>query len=123
MEWIPILVVAGFVAAFLGLKHLGSVSPDAAREHLRQGAKIIDVRGREEYQARHLPQAINIPLGELAQRIAQHAPNKDDVLLLHCLSGGRSGMGCRVLKGMGYTKVFNLGSIGRAERIASEGAK
>ena len=123
MEWITVLIVLGVAAIFLGLKKLGTVSPDVAREYLRQGAKVIDVRGPEEYRARHLPNAINIPLGELESRIGRHAPNKEDVLLLHCLSGGRSGLGSRVLKRMGYTKVFNLGSFGRAEKIVGGSGK
>lgn len=123
MEWITVLIVLGVAAVFLGLKKLGTVSPDAARDYLRQGAKVIDVRSPEEYRARHLPNAINIPLGELESRIGRHAPNKEDVLLLHCLSGGRSGLGSRVLKRMGYTKVFNLGSFGRAEKIVGGSGK
>jgi rhodanese-related sulfurtransferase len=38
-------------------------------------------------------------------------------LLLHCLSGARSGIGKGMLKRMGYRQVFNLGSYGRATRI------
>ncbi len=116
MEWIALLIVAGLAAAFLLLK-FGSLKPEAAREYLRQGAKVIDVRSPEEYRGAHLPIAINIPLGELKRQIGGHAPDKGQVLLLHCLSGGRSAMGTRVLKKMGYTKVFNLGSFGRAKKI------
>jgi phage shock protein E len=123
MEWITILIVLGVVAGLLVLKSLGSISPEAAREYLQQGAKVIDVRSPEEFRGRHLPNAINIPLGELEQRISHHAPNQQEVLLLHCLSGGRSGLGRRVLKRMGYTKVFNLGSLRRAEKIIRGGER
>lgn len=117
MDWVTLAIVGGGAAAFVGLKQLGLVGVAAAREHLQNGAKVIDVRSPQEFGARHLPGAINIPQGELAERIAAKVPNKDTVLLLHCLSGGRSALGKRTLKGLGYPRVFNLGSYGRAEKI------
>lgn len=123
MEWIAVLIALCVVAAFLILRQLALVSPEAARGYLQRGAKVLDVRSAEEYRARHLPNAVNIPLGELEQRIGRQAPNQDEVLLLHCLSGGRSGLGRRALKRMGYTRVFNLGSLGRAEKIVQAGRK
>jgi len=102
------------------LKQLGQVSRVVALEHLRRGARVIDVRSASEYQAGHLPEAVNVPLDALAQQIQRAAPDKDQVLLLHCFSGTRSGMARRILRGNGYTQVFNLGSYGRAESILRE---
>jgi len=47
-------------------------------------------------------------------------PDKNQVLLLHCLSGTRSGIAKRQLKSMGYQNVFNLGSYGRAGKILGD---
>jgi phage shock protein E len=110
------IAVVGAVAAFLLLKRLSLVSPGAAREWLKKGALVVDVRSEGEFQERHLPGAINIPLGRLRDEIGRHAPDKAQPLLLHCLSGTRSGMGKGMLKQMGYRNVFNLGSYGRAEK-------
>ena len=49
--------------------------------------------------------------------------DKNQILMLHCLSGGRSEIAKRILKGSGYTQVFNLGPYGRAGRIVSRVAK
>ena len=117
MNLVTWIVVVGAVAAFLLLKRLMLVTPAAAREWLNKGALVIDVRSEGEFQERHLPGAINIPLGRLREGIAHRAPDKEQPLLLHCLSGGRSGMGRRMLKQAGYRHVFNLGSYGRAEKI------
>ena len=114
MTWI---VLAGAVAAFLLLKRLTLVAPATAREWLKKGAIVVDVRSEREFQARHLPGAINIPLDQLRDAIARRAPDKEQPLLLHCLSGTRSGMAKALLKKLGYRNVFNLGSQGRAERI------
>jgi phage shock protein E len=117
MNSLTLIVIAGIVVAFLLLKRLTLVTPATARELLNQGALVIDVRNEGEFRARHLPGASNIPLGRLTYEIARRAPNKEQPLLLHCLSGARSGMGKSALKRLGYRNVFNLGSYGRAEKI------
>ncbi len=124
MDWTTALIVAGAIAAWLLLKRSGLISAEKARDLLRQGAPVIDVRSRNEFAAGHLSKAINVPLGELAAQAGQVAPDKHQPLLLHCLSGGRSGVGKMILRRQGYTKVYNLGSYRRAEKIlkaATEG--
>jgi phage shock protein E len=122
MDWITLLVILAVVAAYLLYKQLGLVKAGQARELLRQGAKVIDVRSPAEFESGHLPGVINIPLGELAERIGGEVANKEQAILLHCLSGGRSGLGKRILRSNGYTNVHNLGSYGRAEKVLSGGA-
>jgi phage shock protein E len=120
MDFVTWLIVGGVVAAFLLLKRLTLVGPAAARDWLKKGAIVIDVRSEGEFQERHLPGAINIPLGQLREEIVRRAPDKEQPLLLHCLSGGRSGLGKGMLRRMGYRNVFNLGSYGRAEKILTD---
>jgi phage shock protein E len=117
MNLVTWIVIAGAVVAFLLLKRLSLVTPATAREWLNKGALVIDVRSEGEFQERHLPAAFNIPLGRLGDEIARRAPDKEQAILLHCLSGTRSGMAKARLKQMGYRNVFNLGSYGRAERV------
>jgi phage shock protein E len=107
---------AAFVTVFV-LKRMSFVSPETARQHLQQGALVVDVRSTGEYQGGHLPGAVNIPLGELQEALPRRATDKQQVLLLHCLSGTRSGIARRQLKSLGYQNVFNLGSYGRAKKI------
>ena len=114
------IFIGTVIAAFLIFKQVNAVKPETAREWLKKGATVIDVRSEAEFQERHLPGAINIPLNRLGDEIARVAPNKEQPLLLHCLSGTRSGAGEATLKKMGYRNVFNLGSYGRAEKILSE---
>ena len=78
---------------------------------------MVDVRNVEEFKADHLPTAVNIPLGELQSALPRRVADKNRVLLLHCLSGTRSGLAKGQLKRLGYTNVFNLGSYGRAKSI------
>jgi phage shock protein E len=111
------IIIVGAVAAWLVLKRLTQLTAATARAWLNKGALVIDVRSEAEFRERHLPGAINIPLDCLGDEIARHAPNKTQPLLLHCLSGGRSGIGKNLLQKLGYQHVFNLGSYGRAEKI------
>ena len=117
MDW-HIWIISGLaVAGLLVLKRLMLIQPQAALTWLEKGAKVIDVRSEREFRERHLPGAINVPLDQLGSEIARLAPDKAQPLLLHCLSGGRSGIGKNILRRMGYMHAFNLGSYGRAERI------
>lgn len=120
MSWTGFAIVVGFVVVLLLLKRATFISESVAREYLKQGARVVDVRSPEEFRERHLPGAINIPLGDLADRIMEVVPDKGQPVLLHCLSGGRSGMAQRKLKQMGYRNAFNLGGYSRAARIVGE---
>lgn len=117
MDWITLALVAVVVATWVWLQRSRLVSATQAVAFLKAGARVIDVRSREEFAARHLPAAVNVPLDELAARLPKVEPVKDAVLLLHCLSGARSGQARKELAQLGYTRVFNLGSFARAERI------
>ena len=117
----PWLVLFLLGLGFLILKKLGRVSPKVANEMLTAGAVVIDVRGRAEYSAGHLPGSVNVPLGEIASTIHEVSPNKARPILVYCLSGSRSAMAKRVLAGHGYMQVANLGSLSRARVLLGAG--
>jgi phage shock protein E len=117
MKWTPILIIAAVVVVILLLKRTGQISAGDAQEHMKKGALVIDVRSSGEFRSGHLPSAINIPLGELESALPLRVRDKNQVLLLHCQSGMRSGIAAKKLKGMGYPNVFNLGSLSRASGI------
>lgn len=119
MNWTIAIVIGIVFVALFALKRMSFVSAKVARKHLAAGALVIDVRSPEEYRSGHVENAVNVPLGELRESLPRRAKDKSQVLLLHCLSGTRSGMAKRQLKGMGYQNVFNLGSYGRAKQIVS----
>jgi phage shock protein E len=116
MNWTFALIVGAVVVA------VSLVSVEVARKHLREGALVIDVRSPEEFQSRHLPNAVNLPLGTLAEALPRLAKDKGQVLLLHCLSGTRSGFARQQARRLGYPRVYNLGSYARAQQIV-EGAR
>ena len=117
MNWTIAIIVGAIMVAFFIVKRMSFVSEEAARKHLAQGALVIDVRSPEEFRSGHVPDAINLPLGELRESLPRRVKDKNQVLLLHCLSGGRSGIAKGQARGLGYANTFNLGSYARAEKI------
>ena len=66
---------------------------------------ILDVRTIEEYNLSHIDGAINIPLDELRENLKKLDKSKE--IVVHCHSGLRSYLACRILKQKGYN-VKNL---------------
>ena len=74
----------------------------------REDAHIVDVREPDEYAAGHLPDAKNIPVAKLAERIGELEKFKDKPIIVCCASGMRSNKACAELKKQGFEKLFNL---------------
>ncbi|MGB7769439.1 MAG: rhodanese-like domain-containing protein [Verrucomicrobiia bacterium] len=117
MNWTALLIVAVVVAVVFAMKRAGQISPGDALAHLKNGALVIDVRRAGEFNSGHLPAAINLPLAEIETALPRQVKDKNQVLLLHCQSGMRSGLAKNKLESLGYTNVFNLGSLARARNI------
>ena len=67
---------------------------------------LIDVRERWEYDTGHLPDAVNIPLGELPQRMGE-VPRAGGAVFI-CRSGGRSLRACSLALAAGVAAPANL---------------
>ena len=83
-----------------------NVDWDKALEMNKAGAVLIDVRTPAEVAEGMAPGAINIPLQEIQQRLAEFPKDKD--LLIYCRSGKRSMAASNFLIENGYEKVFNV---------------
>jgi phage shock protein E len=117
MDWIILAITVALLFAYLFLRRKGQISADLAVAHLKGGALLIDVRTPAEFAIGHLKGAINIPLQEIDSRIDGYVKDKNQVLLVHCQSGQRSGMAQNRLTALGYTRAYNLGSYDRAAHI------
>jgi phage shock protein E len=56
---------------------------DEVRALLGEGAQLVDVLLREEYEDEHLPGAINIPLKEL-DRVTTARLRRDAPIIVYC---------------------------------------
>ncbi|HWS76604.1 MAG TPA: rhodanese-like domain-containing protein [Quisquiliibacterium sp.] len=68
-------------------------------------AIVLDVREPAEFAAGHMPNARNIPLGELDKRVGDLPQGKP--VLVCCASGARSGKAISLLR-KGGREAFNL---------------
>jgi phage shock protein E len=102
-----VLVVAYFMSA-----KGSNVTSAEARQLVRAGARLVDVRTAGEFVAGHVPGAINIPVQQLDARMNELQP-KDAPIVLYCRSGHRSGTAARMLKRAGFAAVHDLGPMSR----------
>lgn len=72
--------------------------------HARKDVPLVDVREVHEFEAGHVPGAINIPMSELNERVGELPAEPFDVI---CELGGRSGRVVEALSQRGY-EVTNV---------------
>lgn len=91
-------------------QHIDEVSLDAAEMLMREADAVIDVREPDEYQAGHIPGAINIPRGLLEFRLS-NSPElaaRDLNLMLYCKTSGRAALSACAMQEMGYVRVQSI---------------
>lgn len=75
-------------------------------------AVLLDVREEAEYITGHAVDAVLLPLRELdAASAAEAIPSHDTSVLVYCRSGRRSREAALRLAELGYTEVYDIGSL------------
>ncbi|PLC50861.1 hypothetical protein CR159_04445 [Pollutimonas subterranea] len=74
---------------------LKPLSPQAIRQHLDQGALLVDIRSADEYAREHIAQARHIPMEQLTEGAA--ALQNAKAVVFHCRSGNRTQMSAQIL--------------------------
>ena len=95
-------------------------------EKLRADKKnvVLDVRTKKEFEAGHVPGAINIDVNasDFAEKTAKL--DKDKTYLVHCAAGKRSVTACEKLAPAGFKHLVNLEGGYRAwEKAGHKGEK
>jgi rhodanese-related sulfurtransferase len=85
-----------------------TVAETQARMKENAGAKLIDVREDNEWDAAHAKGAIHLGKGIIERDIETTVPDKGTELILYCGGGYRSALAADVLQRMGYTNVFSM---------------
>jgi len=85
-------------------------SKPVVKAPVQDGPLIVDVRTPAEFATGAYPGAINIPLDEVQNRVAEFGA-KDRDITVYCASGGRSGYAQRILTQLGYKKITNGGGV------------
>lgn len=70
---------------------------------------LVDVNDPEDYLSEHIPNAVNIPLGDLAEKVKQElSKNQRIVVYGKDHDDESSNRAADVLEGMGYRKVSDF---------------
>ncbi|HSM71775.1 MAG TPA: molybdopterin-synthase adenylyltransferase MoeB [Anaerolineales bacterium] len=85
---------------------LDITAPELSERVKKNHLKLLDVREPHELEISALPNAVNIPLGELAGRLSEL--DSADEMVIFCKSGTRSARGLELLASAGFKKVKNL---------------
>ena len=73
---------------------------------------ILDVREQDEYDEKHISDAVLFPVGMIDAETAEGIiPEKDTTVLVYCRSGNRSKTASQKLAELGYTQVYEFGGI------------
>ncbi len=97
-----------------------AVSPGASRdidtaalaEALSAGAVVLDVRTTGEFAGGHIAGAVNVPVGELSERVDELEAWRGQEIAIICQSGGRSARAAAMLEGSGFAVANVLGGMG-----------
>ncbi len=79
---------------------------DLAEEMKNSSPLLLDVRESHEQKISNLPNAKNIPFGELASRLSEL--NTAQEIVIFCRTGNRSLYALEILLGAGFRKLRNL---------------
>ncbi|MBK8551245.1 MAG: MFS transporter [Ignavibacteria bacterium] len=90
------------------------IEPEELKQALYQNRKIqiIDVRTKEEYEKFHIPNAINIALSELKDKLISFDKGYQYITVSE-KGGGRSSDGAKLLNELGYAAIWLCGGISK----------
>lgn len=88
---------------------MDDITVNELKTRIEKGEKInlVDVREEWEYEEKNLGAKL-IPLGDLPARSNELSDWKNEEIVIHCKSGGRSGRAKKFLEAQGFSKVRNL---------------
>ncbi len=88
-----------------------SIEADEARLLAGAGAVLVDVRTAEEFAEKSVEGSVNIPVDTIETGLEGYST--DTVLIFYCVSGARAERAVEAAKALGFTNVYNLGSINK----------
>lgn len=97
---------SGYIATNLLSGSYKQLHFSKVRELVENGEYIVDVREKNEYAAGHINGAVNIPLSEIRDRIAELPTDRK--IYVQCKSGQRSYNVCLLLQNLGFKEVYNV---------------
>lgn len=109
--------MAGFVADNILSGKVKVIQWNQVNEAKKQGALLLDVRTKEEFELGHIEGAINIPVDNLRNSLQTLNPKQD--IIVYCAIGLRGYLAYRILEQNGFTAIRNLSGGYKTYSVAS----
>lgn len=110
-----LLLLGATVLVFSAQAQVARIQPKALKEMLdaKTDLVLIDVRTLGEYQEGHIGEAYLLPYDQINAISAATTigGDKNRTIIVYCRTGKRSEIAAATLASLGYTKIFDLGSI------------
>lgn len=89
------------------------ISMSEGMERMESDAEyiLLDVRRADEFEAGHIPGAVNLPNEEIGTDEIPSLPDKTQTIYIYCRSGNRSRQAADKLLALGYTNIIEFGGI------------
>ena len=88
-----------------------TMSEGLARMESDENYILLDVRRADEFEAGHIPGAVNLPNEEIGTEEIPSLPDKAQTIYIYCRSGNRSKQAADKLLTLGYTNLIEFGGI------------
>lgn len=114
--WLAFALALVFALNGLALAQGAQAAPIMAEEAVERfnngtHSAFVDVRAQADYDAGHIPTAVNLPLEQLAQAAAEALPDAAQELYVYGGSAEESAQAAQALCDLGYSAVYDLGSL------------
>jgi rhodanese-related sulfurtransferase len=91
----------------LRTRGLMAISPAQLVRLINQGARVVDIRDKEQFDAGHIVDSINLPAADPAAGQAKKIKHSKTVVLV-CDTGSKSGQCVEPWRAAGYESAFSL---------------
>ena len=117
MQWlrgcsVAVLVIVAIFFSACGKDDIHITQEDAVRiMKSNPDAIVLDVRTKDEFDKRHLPNALLVPIDNLRAGDFSKLPDKDATILIYCWTGRRAEDSAEILLEHGYKRVYEFGGL------------
>ena len=94
------------------------VQPQDVDRHIADGAIALDIRDKEEHDAGHIADSLNISRGKLEMLVEDQIPDLETTILCYCNAYNRGALSAATLQDMGYRNAtFIAGGLNAYRKL------
>lgn len=110
-------IIAVALIGFFFKNGFAQTSNPEVAQAVKEGAFLVDVRTPAEFADGSAKGAVNIPLGEVPNRLKEFNGKKK--IVVFCRSGNRSGQAKNILEQNGFKNVINGGTWEKVNELVN----